>query len=112
MIIPHDFNGNPYTLTASPSALGFPISDFKSPFSNLPSLGRTGVSVCNKFFNTATPILTLHGHAVYLYGMSDITSRKAARCPAMRWYWYPKGNPFKNWCRVIWPEQRLRVVSL
>jgi hypothetical protein len=30
----------------------------------------------------------------------------------MRWYWYPKGNPFKNWYRVIWPKQRLRLVSL
>jgi hypothetical protein len=29
----------------------------------------------------------------------------------MRWYWYPKGNPFKNWYRVIWPKRPLRLVS-
>ena len=29
----------------------------------------------------------------------------------MRWYWYPKGNPFKNWYRVIWPKHPLCLAA-
>jgi hypothetical protein len=32
--------------------------------------------------------------------------------PNLRWYWYPKGNPFRNRYRVIWPKHPLRILSL